>query len=356
MQPPLSHYRRTGCPAGAASQNPYCQCSQFARTIGSQFQITAFSEKTRSERERTVRQRYDLLAILPNDTYESHDVARSIELTGSKRLRVDSWVKTSPVHTVPMTSLRAYRGYGPPTADFKLEQSSILMIEKLTGIQTASAPPSAQLAQTADEGALRWPSRPATSGTTAQALPAGYSGRTPTSYAARTPTYGTMTPSGSPRDHQADVFCSGDYTLCACDRCALTRRLHWQDIERFGSRRTNETRMRGVSRFPPSIQTIWRISWRVILVVTGAAALWGTGYGVYLLGKILVGWVLRVSHSISFGFASCVAAARAVWRFGSRIVGNIGSVLMRVKAGISWAIERVTVLVKALRRLGHWTP
>ena len=283
---------------------------------------------------------------------------------GSKRLRVDSWVKTNPVHTVPIAFLRAYRGYGPPTADFKLEQSSFLLIEKLTGVQAVSASPPARVAEGVDglcthtaPSPYEMPprSRPAIPGTTAQASPVGHSSRTPTSYAARTLTYGTMTPSGSPRVHQADVFCSGDYTLCACDRCALTRRLHRQDIERFGSRRADEYRCRGVKRFSPSLQTTWRIFWMTVLLVTGAAALWCAGYGTYLLGKIVVQWVLRVSHSISLGFASCVAAAQAVWRFGSRVVGNIGSVLMRAKAGISWAVERVMVLVKSLGRLGHWT-
>ena len=312
----------------------------------------------------TFYRRHDLLAILPNETYQSVDVDRCIELTGSKRLRVDSWVKTNTVHTVPMTFLRAYRGYGPPTADFKLEQSSMLLIEKLAGVQSASTSPPARVAQGTDDAytqtapstyevAPEW--RPATSGTIAHASPVGHSSRTPTSYAARTPTYGTMTRSGSSRDLQADVFCSGDYALCACDRCFLTRWLYRQDMERLGGRKTTDSRCRGGSRLLPSLQATWRVLWRTAVILTVAGALWGAGYGTYRLGKIVVEWVLRVSHSISLGFANCVAAAQAVWKLCSRVVGNVGSVLMRAKAGMSWAVERVMVLVKSLRRLGHWT-
>lgn len=99
----------------------------------------------------TIHRRDDLLAILPNDTYKSLDVGRSVELTGSKRLRVDSWVRTNPVHTVPMTFLRAYRGYGPPTADFKLNRTSLSKIEKLTGVRPASNSSLARLTEGTDE-------------------------------------------------------------------------------------------------------------------------------------------------------------------------------------------------------------
>ena len=361
MQSPLSHHRCTGCPAGAASQNPYCWCSHSSRTTCSQLQITAFSERTRTERESYIHRRKDLLAILPNETCGSLDVNRGVELTGSKRLRVDSWVKTKPIHTVPMTFLRAYRGYGPPTADFKLEPSSIRLIENLTGIQVASASPPARMARGADEmcghttpnsydASTR--SRPAT---TAHAAHLGHSSQTKTSYAARTPTYGTMARSGSPRDLEGGVLCSGDYTMCTCLECFTTRWLHSRNIKRCGSRKADDIRCRDISRFLPSLQTTWRVFWWTVLIVTGAGALGGAGYGTYLLGKVMVGLVLRVSHSISPGLSSCVAAARAVWRFGSRVVGNIGSVLVKAKAGISWVVERVMVLVKALRRLGHWT-